>query len=83
MPVLVRPEDLRVGEPGADAATMTVVRRMFLGDHVRLHLEAQDTRLIADVDRDHAAVPGAVVGVRVPDIAWIPGDGDASTGALE
>jgi putative spermidine/putrescine transport system ATP-binding protein len=77
--VLVRPEDLRVGEPGPDAARLSVSRRVFLGERVQLHLAGAHAPLIAEVDRDSPVRVGDTVGVRVDPARWMPWFDDASS----
>ena len=72
--LLVRPEDVLVGEPGAQMATMRVARRVFLGDRVQLHLAGGDMPLIAETHRDSTAAVGDAVGVRIAPERWMPGD---------
>ena len=64
--VLVRPEDIEVGTYNAGWGQAVVTHRRFLGDRVQLTLDAGELlHLRADVDRDHAAQLGDVVGIRV------------------
>jgi putative spermidine/putrescine transport system ATP-binding protein len=77
--VLVRPEDLRLGEPGADAATLRVSRRVFLGERVQLHLAGATVPLIAEVDRDSPARVDDTVGVRVDPARFMPWFDDAGS----
>ncbi len=70
--VLVRPEDVRVGPVDGDGATMTVTRRVFLGERVQLRLAAGDASLLAEVDRDDPRRVGDAVGVRIDPTRWMP-----------
>ena len=64
--MLVRPEDIEVGPLQSGWGQATVVRRSFLGERVHLTLALQDqAELFADVDRDHPALAGERVGVRI------------------
>ena len=64
--LLARPEDIEVGpfEPGWGKAVVT--RRSFLGDRVQLVLQTADNGTVqADVSRDHHAIAGQTVGIRI------------------
>ena len=74
--LLVRPEDLRIDEPGVGAATLRVVRRVFLGDRIQLHLGGAAAPLIAETHRDSPATVGDRVGVRIAPERWMPGTTD-------
>ncbi len=64
--LLVRPEDIQLGMPGAGWGTARVARRAFLGERVHLTLELSDQApIVVDVMRDHAAREGETVGVRI------------------
>nr|WP_319016920.1 TOBE domain-containing protein [Diaphorobacter aerolatus] len=64
--VLVRPEDIEIGNPQSGWGRAEVQRRNFLGDRVQLTLDvAGQGTLLADVERDHAAREGEVVGIRI------------------
>lgn len=64
--ILVRPEDIEVGQAEPAWGKATVTRRSFLGERVHLTLELDDQpTLFADVDRDHPARSGDRVGVRI------------------
>jgi putative spermidine/putrescine transport system ATP-binding protein len=80
--VLVRPEDIQIGPPGDGAATMKVVRRVFLGERVQLHLQpatgdARELALTAEVGRDHPIRRDEVVGIRIASDRWMPGEAAA------
>ena len=64
--LLVRPEDIEVGDLHIGWGQAVVTRRSFLGDRVQLTLTAPDhASLQADVARDHAAQSGDTVGIRI------------------
>jgi putative spermidine/putrescine transport system ATP-binding protein len=64
--LLVRPEDIEVGEPRNGWGQALVTRRSFLGDRVQLTLSAPEQMgLQADVARDHTAQFGDTVGIRI------------------
>jgi putative spermidine/putrescine transport system ATP-binding protein len=64
--LLVRPEDIEVGAVAADAGQAVVQRRSFLGDRVQLTLALADQLpLQAEVPRDHPALVGDTVGIRI------------------
>ena len=70
--LLVRPEDLRIETPGAGRATLTVGRRVFLGERVQIHLDGAGCALTADVGRDSAIRVGQTVGVTIEPGRWMP-----------
>jgi putative spermidine/putrescine transport system ATP-binding protein len=72
--LLVRPDDVRIGEPGEGAATLRVARRVFLGDRIQLHLAGAAAPLIAETHRDSPAAVGDAVGVRIAPERWMPGE---------
>jgi len=64
--LLVRPEDIEVGEFGSGWGQAMVTRRSFLGDRIQLTLATEtNISLNADVSRDHVAKCGDVVGIRI------------------
>ena len=64
--MLVRPEDIEIGPLQSGWGRAMVTRRSFLGERVRLTLALDDqAELFADVDRDHPALAGERVGVRI------------------
>ena len=64
--LLVRPEDIEVGQFNIGWGQAVVTRRSFLGDRVQLTLaEGAHVSLQADVARDHAAQLGETVGIRI------------------
>lgn len=64
--LLIRPEDVEVGEYTSTCASAVVTHRSFLGDRVQLTLSASgQAPLRADVSRDHIAQPGDTVGLRI------------------
>ena len=64
--LLVRPEDIEVGQFNIGWGQAVVTRRSFLGDRVQLTLAAAEhASLQADVARDHAAQLGDTVGIRI------------------
>ncbi|MGN5537562.1 ABC transporter ATP-binding protein [Alcaligenes sp. Lyrl_28] len=73
--LLLRPEDIRVCmEAPAGWARARVQQRSFMGGRVQLTLEvAGQAPLIAEVDRDHAAVLGSTVGIQLNPDSLIPG----------
>ena len=70
--VLVRPEDVQLGLPATDTATLSVIRRVFLGERVQLQLAAGPLTLMAEVMRDSPIRVGDTVGVRIEPARWIP-----------
>ncbi len=70
--LLVRPEDVRVGSPEPGRATLTIARRVFLGERVQLHLDGAGCALTAEVDRDSPARVGQRVGVSIDTSRWMP-----------
>lgn len=73
--LLLRPEDIRVCmEAPAGWARARVQQRSFMGGRVQLTLEvAGQAPLIAEVDRDHAAVLGSTVSIQLNPDSLIPG----------
>lgn len=64
--LLVRPEDIEVGTVAAGSGQAVVQRRSFLGDRVQLTLALHDQLpLQAEVPRDHPALVGDTVGIRI------------------
>ncbi|MBF5003814.1 ABC transporter ATP-binding protein [Diaphorobacter caeni] len=64
--VLVRPEDIQIGQAESGWGRAEVLRRNFLGDRIQLTLNvAGQGTLLADVSRDHAAREGEMVGIRI------------------
>jgi putative spermidine/putrescine transport system ATP-binding protein len=66
--LLIRPEDVRIHpEPRSGWGTATLRHRSFLGGRVQLTLEVagQKNPVIAEVERDHRACGGALVGIRI------------------
>ena len=73
--LLVRPEDIEVGAVAAGWGQARVERRSFLGDRVQLSLSMADqATLQADVGRDHPALVGETVGIRIRPERLIPSD---------
>ncbi len=71
--LLVRPEDIEVGQPQSGWGVANVIRRSFLGERVQLTLALPDqSELSADVDRDHSARAGEQVGIRIKPGRLIP-----------
>lgn len=71
--LLVRPEDIEVGQLQPGWGVANVIRRNFLGERVQLTLALQDQpELSADVDRDHLARAGEQVGIRIKPGRLIP-----------
>jgi putative spermidine/putrescine transport system ATP-binding protein len=70
--LLVRPEDVQVGAPGAGRATLAVERRVFLGERVQLRLADGTHTLMAEVGRDADVQAGAQVGVTIAPERWMP-----------
>lgn len=73
--LLVRPEDIevQVGDAGEGWGRAEVLRRSFLGEHVRLTLAvAGQAPLQADVPRDHPARAGESVAIRIRPDRLIP-----------
>ena len=71
--LLVRPEDIEVGQPQSGWGVANVIRRSFLGERVQLTLALPDqSELSADVDRDHSARAGEQVGIRIKPGRVIP-----------
>ena len=68
--LLVRPEDIEVGNYASDKGQALITHRTFLGDRVQLTLNTLSAaghpiQLRADVGRDHTARLGDTVGIRV------------------
>ena len=64
--LLVRPEDIEVGAVAEGVGQAVVQRRSFLGDRVQLTLALHDQlTLQAEVPRDHPALVGDMVGIRI------------------
>ena len=62
----MRPEDIQIGHAESGWGRGEVQRRNFLGDRVQLTLNvAGQGTLLADVNRDHAAREGEMVGIRI------------------
>lgn len=71
--LLVRPEDIEVGNSQSGWGVANVIRRSFLGERVQLTLALPDQpELFADVDRDHSARAGEQVGIRIKPGRLIP-----------
>ena len=72
--LLVRPEDLELGPPVAGEALAQVLHRAFLGDRLRLRLQAegQAQPLLADVARDSPWCAGQAVAVRIDPARLLP-----------
>ena len=66
--LLLRPEDIEVGAAGQLGwGTARVEQRTFLGDRVQLRLSLADqTGLLADVERDTPFRSGDSIGIRIP-----------------
>lgn len=72
--VLVRPEDIEVGEITPGWGDAVVSQRVFLGDRIQLKLTLADqTNLNAEVGRDHSARMGDAVGIRIQSHHLMPG----------
>ena len=71
--LLLRPEDLAIGEPAPGAAVAQVLHRSFLGDRLRLRLSADgQAPLLADVARDSPWRVGQAVAVRIDPARLMP-----------
>ena len=82
--VLLRPEDIEVssihsGQDAVDAICQaTVSQRVFLGDRIQLKLQIQGQDLLhAEVARDHPAVMGQTVQIRIKPENLMPGQASA------
>ena len=65
--LLVRPEDIEITAPLPGRATARVLHRSFLGDRLRLRLEAQgQPPLLVDAGRDCPWRVGDAVGLHIP-----------------
>jgi putative spermidine/putrescine transport system ATP-binding protein len=72
--VLVRPEDIEVGEVKPGWGEAVVSQRVFLGDRIQLKLTLPDqTSVNAEVGRDHSACMGDTVGIRIQSHHLMPG----------
>ena len=71
--LLVRPEDVQLGDPGPGAGQARIATRTFLGDRVqlRLSIDGQDP-VLADRPRDCPLKPGDRVGVHIDPQAMMP-----------
>jgi putative spermidine/putrescine transport system ATP-binding protein len=71
--LLVRPEDLELGAPVAGAALAQVLHRSFLGDRLRLRVQAEgQAPLLADVARDSPWCAGQAVALRIDPARLMP-----------
>jgi putative spermidine/putrescine transport system ATP-binding protein len=71
--LLVRPEDIRLGDPRPDWGCATVEQRVFLGERVQLRLRTDDhVALLADADRDSPLAVGHRVGLWISPDRLIP-----------
>ena len=61
--LLVRPEDIQLGNPQPGWGTAQIERRVFLGERVQLQLQAAGVPLKVEVPRDSPYQPGDTVGV--------------------
>lgn len=73
--LLVRPEDINVCmDTPTGWARASVRQRSFLGGRVQLTLDVDgQAPLIAEVDRDHGAIPGSTVGIHINPGKLMPG----------
>jgi len=64
--VMLRPEDIHLGEPNGSGARARVARRTFLGDRVQLHLELNgQPTLMAEAHGLLRCEPGDTVGLHI------------------
>ena len=71
--LLVRPEDVEVGDYASNRGRAVITHRIFLGDRVQLTLNTgHPIQLRADVSRDHAARLGETVGIRIQPAHLMP-----------
>jgi putative spermidine/putrescine transport system ATP-binding protein len=71
--LLVRPEDIRLGDPHPDWGSATVEQRVFLGERIQLRLRTDDqVSLLADADRDSPLAVGHRVGLWISPDRLIP-----------
>ena len=78
--VLVRPEDIEVGQVTPGWSDAMVSQRVFLGDRIQLKLILPDqTSINAEVGRDHPAHMGDAVGIRIQSHHLMPGSELAAT----
>ncbi|QHI99717.1 ATP-binding cassette domain-containing protein [Xylophilus rhododendri] len=71
--LLVRPEDVELTAPLAGRSLARVAHRSFLGDRLRLRLEAEgQAALLADVPRDSPWCVGEAVGIRIASDRLLP-----------
>jgi putative spermidine/putrescine transport system ATP-binding protein len=71
--VLVRPEDILIGEPQPGLGQGMVLQRVFLGDRVRLRVQVSGgADLTVDVARDNPFVSGQRVGILVNPACFMP-----------
>jgi putative spermidine/putrescine transport system ATP-binding protein len=64
--LLVRPEDIELGDPSRQWGNGTVTQRVFLGDRVQLRVDVEgQSSLLVDASRDCAYRPGDAVSVRI------------------
>lgn len=71
--LLVRPEDIQLGEPRAGWGSATVEQRIFLGERVQLRLRAADQPdLLAEVGRDSPIRAGDRIGIWIAPESLMP-----------
>ena len=63
--LLVRPEDIQLGELQAQWGTAIIERRVFLGQRIQLHLKTAEQTLSVEVGRDCHYLVGNTVGLRI------------------
>ena len=63
--VLVRPEDIQLGESQAQWGTAIIEHRVFLGQRIQLQLKTAEQMLSVEVDRDSRHLVGDTVGLRI------------------
>lgn len=72
--LLIRPEDIGLGEVQAGRGMATVSRRVFLGEHIELQLATDDQGLITlSTSRDNPCAEGEKIGIWLQPAALMPG----------
>jgi putative spermidine/putrescine transport system ATP-binding protein len=74
--LLLRPEDLRLVPAAANDEAAEVTRRVFLGEHLQVHLRTEHgASMICETDKAAPWQAGDRVGIELDPAALLPGDG--------
>jgi putative spermidine/putrescine transport system ATP-binding protein len=74
--LLLRPDDLRLMPAAGDDAATEVTRRVFLGEHLQVHLRTEDgASMICETDKAAPWQAGDRVRIELDPAALLPGDG--------